>query len=122
MTQAIDTDLRTLIEKLDHKIDQISTDVVEVKVSLSAVNERFNTLDAKTDERFNTLNAKTDERFIAINQRFDNVDQRFDNVDQRLGSLESSLKAQDNRIWSLIVAVFLALFSLLAKMSFFPPS
>ncbi|MGB7413824.1 MAG: hypothetical protein WA902_06420 [Thermosynechococcaceae cyanobacterium] len=95
MTQAIDTNIRNLIENLDRKIDTISTDVVEMKVSLSTLNERFNSLEATTDERFKS-------------------------IDQRLGSLEDRFKTQDNRIWSLVVDIFLALFGLLAKVAFFP--
>ena len=58
------------------------------------------------DKKLDVHIAKTDEHFKAI--------------DQRLESLEQNTKAQDNRLWTLIIGVVLALFGLLAKMAFFP--
>lgn len=132
MTQAIDTDidLRTLIlslsqqmQRMDQKIDAIAADVVEIKIAQAKADERFNTV----DERFNTV----DERFNSVDERFNSVDQRFNSLDRRMDGLEEQFKvqdtrlenrfrAQDNRIWSLLIGVVLALVGLLAKMAFFP--
>jgi hypothetical protein len=65
------------------------------------------------DKRVEVFAAETKERFNSI-------DQRFDSVEQRLGSLEDKVKAQDNRIWSFLTALILALVGLLAKLAFFP--
>lgn len=65
------------------------------------------------DKKLDIHIAKTDERFKSI-------DQRFDALEKRMGSFEQNLKAQDNRLWTLIAGVVLALFGLLAKMAFFP--
>jgi hypothetical protein len=78
------------------------TDIKEIRDLILGLDKKIDALDKKVEVNA----AKTDERFNAI--------------DQRLGSLEDRFKATDNRIWTLIAGVVLALFGLLAKMTFFP--
>lgn len=75
---------------------------------------------AAMDKKLDIHIARTDERFNAIDQRFDTIDQRFDAIDQRIGNVEQSLKAQDSRLWGFVVALFLSLAGVLAKVVFFP--
>lgn len=94
MTQAADTDIRDLILGIDKKLD----------VFIARTNERFNAID---------------QRFTDMDKRFDTIDQRLDRFEDRLDRFEDRLSAQDTRLWSLIVGIVLALFGLLAKLSFF---
>lgn len=94
MTQSTESDTQKILAKLD----VISSDIVEIKVTL----------------------AKHDERFNSIDQRFDAIDKRFEAVDKRFEAIEGNLKAQDTKIWGLVSGIVLALFGLLAKLAFFP--
>lgn len=79
--------LESIIERVDRKIDAISTDLGELKLE-TRVNH------AQTSEK-------------------------LDSLTQRVGSLEEKVKAQDNRLWSFVTALILALVGLLAKLAFF---
>jgi hypothetical protein len=87
--------LEIVIERIDRKLDAIATDLAEIKTESRVFH-------ARTEERFNS------------------IDQRFNSVDQRLGSLEDRTKAQDNRLWTFVTALVIALVGLLTKLAFFP--
>ncbi len=48
------------------------------------------------------------------------TDERLNSIDTQLTDIKGQLKAQDARIWSLIVSAVVALMGLLAKVVFFP--
>ncbi|MGB7414677.1 MAG: hypothetical protein WA902_10750 [Thermosynechococcaceae cyanobacterium] len=95
--EKLDQKLDTMTEKMDRKLDAIAADIVEVKISQTRTEERLDSLEASVSE-FKTETAN-----------------KFDN-------LRDDIKGTDNRLWTLIVGVVLALFGLLAKMAFFPGS
>ena len=76
--------------------------------------------EAKADERFNAIDQRFDEMGKRFEACFDAIEQRFITMEQRQDSFEERTRVQDNRLWSLIAGVLLALFGLLAKMAFFP--
>jgi wobble nucleotide-excising tRNase len=72
--------LEAVIEQVNRKLDDIATDLSEVKAEARI------------------FQARTDERFNSIEQRFNSVDQRFSGLDKKIDSLEDSTKNQDNRL------------------------
>jgi DNA repair exonuclease SbcCD ATPase subunit len=80
------------------------SDLKELK---DLINSRFDELDDKIqalDNRLNIYATKTDER--------------LDNIKEGLTELRKQSEKQDNRLWVLISAMFLALLGLVFKMSF----
>jgi predicted RNase H-like nuclease (RuvC/YqgF family) len=78
--------------------------------------ERFDRLDQKIEkltEDFASFREDTKVDLATVKTQINALDKRLDN-------LETTVKEQDKRFWTLIVGTFLALFGLLAKMSFFP--
>lgn len=98
MTQTTDIEIRDLILGLDTKIDSlaahvdaIAADVVEIKIA-----------QARTDERFNA------------------IDQWFTALETDISDIKTQLRGQDARLWGFVVALFLSLGGVLAKVVFFP--
>ena len=112
--------IESAFEKIDRKLDAISADQVEIKISQAKTEERLSSMETRFEERFNSMETRFEERFNAIDQRFDAMDQRFATMEKRQDNFEERSKSQDNRLWSLIAGVVLALFGLLVKMAFFP--
>ncbi|NCJ06353.1 hypothetical protein GS597_07480 [Synechococcales cyanobacterium C] len=116
MTQATDSEIREirdLILGLDKKIDSLD--------------KRFEVSQTRTDERFNSI----DERFNSIDERFNSIDERFSalntqlsdfkkTTDTQLADIRTQLRSQDNRLWTFVTALVLALVGLLSKLAFFP--
>jgi hypothetical protein len=76
--------LKSMIERIDRKLDTIATDLVGMKVSQAK------------------------------------IEGTLEGISKRLDSIETRSNAQDGRFWTLIVGVFLAIFTLIAKLAFFP--
>jgi septal ring factor EnvC (AmiA/AmiB activator) len=98
--------LESVIERIDRKLDIISADIVEIKVSQARTDERLNSLEGQlldfkksTDTQFADLKKSTDTQFADIRVQ---------------------LRAQDSRLWTFISALVLAVVGLLTKFLFFP--
>ncbi|NJN39201.1 MAG: hypothetical protein HC790_11590 [Acaryochloridaceae cyanobacterium CSU_3_4] len=112
MTQSIDTEIRDLILGLDKKIEGL-----DKKIEISA---------ARTEERFNSI----DQRFIYLETQVADFKKSTDtqladlkkNTDTQLADIRVQLRSQDNRLWTFIVALFLAVFGFAAKLILFPGS
>lgn len=82
------------------------TDLKELK---DLINSRFDELNDKIqalDNRFNVYTAKNDER--------------LDGIKESLVELKKQADKQDNRLWALFSAMFLALMGIIAKFAFNP--
>jgi chromosome segregation ATPase len=87
--------LESVIERLDHKLDAIAADVVEIKVS----------------------QARTDERFSALDTQLTDLKK---STDTQLEDIKIQLRSQDTRLWGFIVTLSLAVIGFLSKLAFFP--
>lgn len=85
--------IESIVEKIDRKMDAIATDVVEVKIA-----------QARTEERLNALETQ------------------MSDVKSELRDVRNEVKGQDTRLWRFVVALFLSLAGVLAKVVFFPPA
>jgi hypothetical protein len=109
MTQATDTDIREirdLLLGLDKKIDG-----VDIKLDIHIV---------KTDERFNSIDERFNSIEIQISDLKRNTDTKFADLKTDVTDLKLQLRAQDNRLWTFVGALFLAVLGFLAKFAFFP--
>ncbi|MGB7415616.1 MAG: hypothetical protein WA902_15525 [Thermosynechococcaceae cyanobacterium] len=104
--------LQKLVE-ISSNLSDLKSDVTEIKISQARTEERLNSLETGLSE----FKAETAERFSEIREDIKTV--RTESTAQ-LGNLRDDIKATDNRLWTLIAGVVLALFGLLAKMAFFP--
>lgn len=98
MTQATDTDIREirdLLLGLDKKIDGV-------------------------DKKLDIHMARTEEQFKSIDARFAGIDVRFAGIDTQLTDIRLQMRSQDNRLWTFVGALFLAVLGFLAKFAFFP--
>lgn len=95
MTQSTNTDIANLLQKMDSKIDAISSDLSDLKIGQAMLEERSAGFEAKTLEQFDAAN-------------------------QRLGSLEERTQTQDGHIWSLLAGLLLTVVGLSTKVAFFP--
>jgi tetrahydromethanopterin S-methyltransferase subunit G len=82
--------------------------------------ERLVEVVAAMDKKLDIHIARTDERFNSIDQRFDAMEQRFSALDEDISDIKTQLRGQDARLWGFVVALFLALAGVLAKVVFFP--
>ncbi len=87
--------LESVIERIDRKLDIISVDIVEIKVSQARTDERLNSMEVQVSD----LKKSTDTQFADIRVQ---------------------LRAQDGRLWTFISALVLAVVGLLTKFLFFP--
>jgi hypothetical protein len=109
MTQATDTDIREirdLLLGLDKKIDGVDK---KLDIHIVKTEERFNSI----DERFNSIE-------IQISDLKRNTDTKFADLKADVTDLKLQLRAQDNRLWTFVGGLFLAVLGFLAKFAFFP--
>lgn len=110
MTQATDTEIRDLILGLEKKLDALDK---KVEINSARTDERFNAI----DQRFNALETdisdiKTDLRDIRSTD--------IAAMKTELRDIRSEVKGQDARLWGFVIALFLSLAGVLAKVVFFP--
>jgi archaellum component FlaC len=86
--------LESIIERIDNKLEAIAADQTEIKVSQARTEARVDALEEQVTE----LRAEQKSQFT---------------------ELKSDLKSQDNRLWGFVVALFLSLGGILAKVVFF---
>jgi septal ring factor EnvC (AmiA/AmiB activator) len=102
MTQATDTDIREirdLLLGLDKKID--------------SVDKKLDVHIAKTEEQFKSLD-------IQISDLKRNTDTKLTDIKTKITDIRLQLRAQDNRLWTFVGALFVAVLGFLAKFAFFP--
>jgi septal ring factor EnvC (AmiA/AmiB activator) len=96
MTQTTDTDIRDILINLDKKLDVYIAQNTEQMKSLESQLTDFK---RGTEAQFADLKKGTDTQLVDI---------------------KTQLRSQDNRLWSFVTALILALVGLLAKLAFFP--
>jgi hypothetical protein len=105
MTQATDTDIREirdLLLGLDKKID--------------GVDKKIDGVDKKLD----VYVAKTDEQLKGIETQISDLKVNIGDIKLQLRRNAFGTKSQDNRLWTFVGALFLAVLGFLAKFAFFP--
>ncbi|MGB7417071.1 MAG: hypothetical protein WA902_22950 [Thermosynechococcaceae cyanobacterium] len=65
MTQAADTDIRNMMISIDQRLEAISVDVVEIKISQATTNERLKGLDQRVGNLEDRLKTQ-DNRFWSL--------------------------------------------------------
>ncbi|NJM64499.1 MAG: hypothetical protein HC851_01925 [Acaryochloris sp. RU_4_1] len=108
MAQTTDTEIREvkeLILGLDKKIDALDK---KVEVSAARTEERLKALETQAAD----FKKSTDTQLADLKK----------NTDTQLADIRVQLRSQDNRLWTFIVALFLAVFGFAAKLILFPGS
>jgi uncharacterized coiled-coil protein SlyX len=85
--------------------------------------DRLDQLEAvieRVDRKLDTIATDLGELKLESRVYHAQTSEKLDSLTQRVGSLEEKVKAQDNRLWSFVTALILALVGLLAKLAFFP--
>lgn len=76
------------------------------------------------DKKLDVHIARTDEQFKNIDVRFSSIDTQLADIkkstDTQLSDIRLQMRSQDNRLWTFVVALFLAVLGFLAKFAFFP--
>ncbi len=75
--------LETLLMSIDSRLQKVSEDVGELKVTVTAISKRLDKVEARLDVM--------DMRFDAMDKRFDAMDKRFDAMDKRLDVVEQTV-------------------------------
>jgi chromosome segregation ATPase len=103
MTNAIEaSEVLKQLDKISVAVASIQSDMADIKIS-----------QARTDERLNGLEKSLSDTRAEF--KTDIADLKTDITDIRL-----QLRAQDNRLWTFVGALFLAVLGFLAKFAFFP--
>jgi septal ring factor EnvC (AmiA/AmiB activator) len=113
MTQATDTDIREirdLLLGLDKKIGGVDK---KLDVHIAKTEEQLKSLETQTSD----LKGSTDTKLADLKQLI--VDTRGD-LKTDITELRLQQRAQDNRLWSFLGALFLSALGFLAKFAFFP--
>jgi septal ring factor EnvC (AmiA/AmiB activator) len=116
MTSAIEaSEVLKQLEKISVAVASIQSDVADIKISQARTDERLNGLEKSLSDT--RAEFKTDIADLKTDIKTDIADLKTDITDIRL-----QLRAQDNRLWSFVGALFLAVLGFLAKFAFFPGS
>ncbi|WNC61097.1 hypothetical protein RHJ80_03880 [Thermosynechococcus sp. QS41] len=136
--------LAEVFETMKAMQSQLAELTLEVKVGHAEIREKFNTIDqkfqtleAKFEEKLNTLEAKFEEKLNTLEAKFD---EKFNTIDEKFNTIEAKIEAvrlevqtnreqlvdlgkrqgsTENRLWALLVALFLMVAGLLAKITLF---
>jgi chromosome segregation ATPase len=120
MTQATDTDIREirdLLLGLDKKIDGVDK---KLDVHIATTSEQLKGIDARfsgIDSQLVDIKKSTDTQLADLKRQV--VEARTD-LKSDLTELRLQQRAQDNRLWSFLGALFLSALGFLAKFAFFP--
>jgi septal ring factor EnvC (AmiA/AmiB activator) len=97
------------LEKIGTAVVSIQSDVTDIKIS-----------QARTDERLNSLEKQLSDTRAEF--KTDIADLKTDITDIRLQlrRYSSRRESQDNRLWTFVGALFVAVLGFLAKFAFFP--
>jgi len=89
--------LETLLMSIDSRLQKVSEDVGELKVTVTAISKRLDKVEARLDvmdKRFDAM----DMRFDAMDMRFDAMDKRFNAMDKRFDAMDKRFDAMDKRL------------------------
>ncbi|MDR7921511.1 MULTISPECIES: hypothetical protein [unclassified Thermosynechococcus] len=118
--------LAEVFETMKAMQSQLAELTLEVKVGQAEIREKFNTIDqkfqtleAKFEEKLNTLEAKFDEKFNTIEAKIEAVRLEVQTNREQLVDLGKRQGSTENRLWALLVALFLMVAGLLAKITLF---
>ncbi|MDR7899040.1 MULTISPECIES: hypothetical protein [unclassified Thermosynechococcus] len=118
--------LTEVLETMKAMQSQLAELTLEVKVGQAEIREKFNTIDqkfqtleAKFEEKLNTLEAKFDEKFNTIEAKIEAVRLEVQTNREQLVDLGKRQGSTENRLWALLVALFLMVAGLLAKITLF---
>jgi uncharacterized coiled-coil protein SlyX len=87
-----------------------------IELSIDKLDQKLDAVVEKLDHKLGAIANDQSELKISLGR----VEERLSGFDQRLGTLKERSASQENRLWTLIAGVILALSGLLAKMTFFP--
>ncbi|MDR5638504.1 hypothetical protein RHH25_03725 [Thermosynechococcus sp. PP42] len=122
-----------VLETMKAMQSQLAELTLEVKVGQAEIREKFNTIDqkfqtleAKFEEKLNSMAAKFDEKFNTIDEKFNTIEAKIEAVRlevqtnrEQLVDLGKRQGSTENRLWALLVALFLMVAGLLAKITLF---
>jgi predicted nucleic acid-binding Zn-ribbon protein len=105
--------LESIMERMDRKLDAISNDLVEIKISQARTDERFNGI----DQRLSTIETQASDFKKSVDTQFADIKK---STDTQFADIKIQLRAQDSRLWTFISALVLAVVGLLTRFLFFP--
>jgi chromosome segregation ATPase len=116
--------LESIMERMDRKLDAISNDLVEIKISQARTDERFNSI----DQRLSTIETQASDFKKSVDTQFADIKKSTDaqfadikkSTDTQFADIKIQLRAQDSRLWTFISALVLAVVGLLTRFLFFP--
>ncbi len=118
MTQTTDTDIRDILINLDKKLDVYIAQNTEQMKSLESQLTDFK---RSTEAQFSDFKRSTEAQFSDLKKGTEVQIADLKKVtDTQLFDIKTQLRSQDNRLWSFVTVLVLALVGLLAKLAFFP--
>ncbi|MFN4066004.1 MAG: hypothetical protein ACK4K5_02060 [Thermosynechococcus sp.] len=114
--------LAEVLETVKAMQSQLAELTLEIKVGQAEIREKFNTVDQKfqiVDEKLNAMEARFDEKFNTMEAKIEAVRLEVQNNREQLVELGKRQSSTDNRLWALLVALFLMVAGLLAKITLF---
>ncbi|URR36474.1 hypothetical protein NBE99_04890 [Thermosynechococcus sp. HN-54] len=123
MTEPVtQSQLSEVLETMKAIQSQLAELTLEVKVGQAEIREKFNTMDQKfqiVDEKLNAMEARFDEKFNTVEAKIEAVRLEVQTNREQLVELGKRQGSTDNRLWALLVALFLMVAGLLAKITLF---
>lgn len=102
------------------RLDRLESSVERLVEVVTAMDKKLNVHIAKTDERFNAV----DQRFKVLDDNLSElkaeVAAKFSDLGTDVKEVRNEVKSQESRLWGFVVALFLSLAGVLAKVVFFP--
>jgi|GEM_PF-2419013 len=136
MTQTTDTtEVLRQLGKLTTVVESIQTDVQEIKVSQARTEERFNSIDQRinsletrledfkksSDTQIADLKKSTETQFADLKKTTEAQIADFKkSTETQFADMKVQLRSQDNRLWTFLAALFLAVLGFAAKLILFP--
>ncbi|AXY68612.1 hypothetical protein D3A95_12815 [Thermosynechococcus sichuanensis E542] len=107
--------LAEVLETMKAMQAQLAELTLEVKVGQAEIREKFNTV----DQKFQTMEAKFEEKLNTIEAKIEAVRLEVQTNREQLVDLGKRQGSTENRLWALLVALFLMVVGLLAKITLF---
>ncbi len=123
MTEPVtQSQLAEVLETVKAMQSQLAELTLEIEVGQAEICEKFNTVDQKfqiVDAKLNAMEARFDEKFNTMEAKIEAVRLEVQTNREQLVELGKRQGSTDNRLWALLVALFLMLVGLLAKITLF---
>lgn len=125
MTQTTDTtEVLKQLGKLTTVVESIQTDVQEIKISQARTEERFNSI----DQRINSLGTRLEDFKKSSDTQIADLKKSTEtqitdlkkSTEIQFADVKMQLRSQDNRLWTFLAALFLAVLGFAAKLILFP--